>query len=67
MPGAFDGFKEPLKLNIGGLEAFGLGADGVGRVGGDAVVIILEGGFHLVERPPRVLVLAIVVGEKDIG
>ena len=40
-PGAFDGFDEPLKLELGGLEALGLGADGVGRVGGDAVVIRL--------------------------
>ena len=66
-PGAFDGFDELLKLDLGGPEAFGLGEDGFGRVGGDVVVIRLEGGFHSVERPPRVLVFVIVVGEEDIG
>ena len=66
-PGAFDGLDEPLELDIGGPEAFGLGADGVGRVAGDAVVMGLEGGFHVVERPPRVLGLVVVVVEEDIG
>ena len=66
-PGAFDGFDEPLKLDLGGPEAFRLGADGVGRVSGDVVVIKIEGGFHLVKRPPRVLVIVIVVGEENIG
>ena len=44
--GAFDGFDKPLKIDIGGPEAFGLGADGIGCVVGDAVVVRLEGGFH---------------------
>ena len=61
-PGKFDGFDYPLKLDLGGLEALGLGADGVSRVGGDAVVVRLERGFHLVERPSHVLVFVIVVG-----
>ena len=54
-PIAFDGFDEPLKLDIGGPEALGIGADDVGCVGGDAVVLRLEGGFHSVERPPHML------------
>ena len=65
--GAFDGFDEPLKLDLGGPEALGLGADGVGRVGGDVVGLRLDRGFHLVKRPPRVLVFVIVVGEEDVG
>ena len=66
-PGAFDGFDKPLELDLGGPEAFGLGADSVGRVSGNAVVIVLEGGFHAVERPPHVIGLVVVVGEEDIG
>ena len=64
---AFDGFDEPFELDFGGPEAFGLGADGVGRVAGNAVVIGPEGGFHAVEYPPCVLGLVVVVGEEDIG
>ena len=66
VPGAFDGFDEPLKLDLGGPEAFGLGMEGVGRFDGDAVVVRLEEGFHLVKRPPRVLVFVIDVGEEDV-
>ena len=66
-PGTFDGFDEPLKLDLGGPEAFGLGADRVGRVAGNAVVIGLEGGFHAVKRHPRMLVLVVVAVEEDIG
>ena len=56
-----------MELNLGGPEAFGIGADGVGCVAGDAVVVRLEGGFHLAERPPHMLDLVVVVGEEDIG
>ena len=66
MPGAFDGFGEPLELDLDGPEAFGLGADGVGGVAGDAIVVRLEGGFHSVKLPPRVLGLVVVVSEEDV-
>ena len=67
MPSVFDGFEEPLKLDLGGPAALGLGADIVGYVGGNAVVVRLEGGFHLVEQPSSVLVFIIIVGEEDDG
>ena len=66
-PGAFNGFDEPLKLDLGVPESLGLGSDSVDRVGGDAVVVRHEGGFHSVEQPPRVFVFVIVVGEEDVG
>ena len=56
-----------MKLDLGGPEALGLGADGVGRVGGDVVGLRLDRGFHLVKRPPRVLVFVILVREEDVG
>ena len=37
--GAFDGLDKPLEFNLGGPEAFCLGADGVVRVAGNAVII----------------------------
>ena len=63
----FNGFDEPLKLDLGSTDALGVRADGVGCVGGNAVVVRLEGCFHLVERPPRVIIFVIVVGEEDFG
>ena len=66
-PGAINGFDEPLELDIGGPEAFGLGADGVGRVASNFVVIIFEGGLHVVKRPPCVIGLVGFVGEEDVG
>ena len=39
-------------LDLGGPEAFGLGADGIGRVTCNSVVIRLEGGLHAVKRIP---------------
>ena len=54
-------------VNLGGPEAFSLGAHGVGCVGGDAVVVRLEGGFHTFEHPVSVLGLVVVVGEENVG
>ena len=41
---AFGVFDEPLMLDLGGPEAFGLGADGIGRVDGNAIVVIIATG-----------------------
>ena len=57
VPGTFESFDEPLKLDLGGPESLGLGVDGVGHVSGNVIVARLERGFHSVERPPHVLVL----------
>ena len=66
-PGAFDFLDETLELDLGGPEAFSLGAHGVGRVDGDGVVVRLERGFHTFERPVPVLGCVVVVGEENVG
>ena len=41
--------------------------DSFGRVSGNAVIVRLEKGFHLVERPPRGFVFVIIVREEYVG
>ena len=56
-----------LELNIGGPEAFGLGAYGLVCVGGNEVVLYMEGGLHAFERCVPVFSLVIVVREEHFG
>ena len=60
-PGAFNCLDDPLELNIGGPEAFSLGAHSIGRVGGDAIVIHLEEDLHAFERCVSVLGFVVIV------
>ena len=63
----FDFLDESLEFYLGGPEVFGLGAYGVVRVDGDAVVVCLEGGLHAFERRVPVFILLIVVREDNVG
>ena len=60
-PGAFDCLDELLEFNLGGPETLGIGAYGVICVGGDALVLCLEGDLHAFERLVLVFSLVIVV------
>ena len=62
----FNGLDDLLELDLGGPEAFGLGADSVGCVASDVIVIGIEEGLHAVERLPLVLGLVVVSGEENI-
>ena len=67
-PGAFDCLDQSLQLNFGRPEAFSLGLYGVVCVGGDAVVVCLEGDLHAFERlVAAVFRLVIFVRNEDVG
>ena len=48
-PGAFDCLDDLLEFDLGGPEAFGLGAYGIVCIGGDSVVVCQEGDLHALE------------------
>ena len=66
-PGAFNCLGEPLELNIGGPEAFSLGAHSVGCVGSNAIVVRLEGDHYAFKLPVPVLGFVIIAREENIG
>ena len=66
-PGALERFDESLKLNLHRPQALGVGADGVGDVGNDAVVVGGEGNRHAIKRQTgSVLCFVLVIGEQDV-
>ena len=58
-----------MQLDFGRPERiFGLGSDGVVGVGGDTVVVCLEGNLHAFERlVAAVICLVVLVREEDVG
>ena len=58
-----------MQLDFGRPERiFGLGSDGVVGVGGDTVVVCLEGNLHAFERlVAAVICLVVLFREEDVG
>ena len=67
-PGAFDCLDQSMQFNLGQTEAFGLGSYGIVSVGGDAVVVCLEGDLHAFERLVAAKFrLVVLVRKEDAG
>ena len=68
VPVDLDRLDQSLQLDFGCLEAFGLGSYGIVCVGGDAVVVCLEGDLHAFERlVATVFRLVFLIRKKDVG
>ena len=66
--GALNRLDEALQFNLCRPKALGLGADGIVGVGGDDVVVSLEGNLHAFEHlAAAMLCLVFLVREEDVG
>ena len=67
-PGAFDCLDQSLQFDFGRPEVFALGSYGVVCVGGDAVVVCLEGDLYAFERlVAAVFRLVVVIRKENVG
>ena len=67
-PSPLDRLDQALQLDFRCPKALGLGGDGIVGVGGDAVVVSLEGNIHAFKRRAAVvLCLVFLVREEDVG
>ena len=67
-PSPLDRLDQALQLDFRCPKALGLGGDGIVGVGGDDVLVRLEGNLHVFKRcVANVLCLVFLVREEDVG